>query len=210
MINKNLIKKAIKHLFYTIIILMVLFLIFDIYVSISSNRKIYKDINSLPDKGYGVLLGTSKYTKNGQINVFYKNRIDAAEDILKNDKISRIIASGDNRNFRYNEPMKMKQDLIKYGISEDRVIIDPDGFRTLYSMLNIAKKYNINEAIIVSQRFHLQRAIFIGKFLGLELIGYEAKNVSGMANIKIQIRERGARLKMIFDILYFTIQQDKK
>jgi SanA protein len=179
------------------------------YVSISSNKKIYKDLNSLPDKDYGVLLGTSKYTKNGKINVFYKNRIDAAKDILINDKISRIIASGDNRNFRYNEPMKMQQDLVKSGISEDRVIIDPDGFRTLYSMLNIAKKYNIKEAIIVSQRFHLQRAIFIGKFLGLELIGYEAKNVSGMANIKIQVRERGARLKMIFDIVYFTVKVDK-
>ncbi len=209
MINKNSIKKIIKNILCTIIILVVLFFTFDMYVSISSNKKIYKDINSLPDKDYGVLLGTSKYTKNGKINVFYKNRIDAAKDILINDKISRIIASGDNRNFRYNEPMKMQQDLVKSGISEDRVIIDPDGFRTLYSMLNIAKKYNIKEAIIVSQRFHLQRAIFIGKFLGLELIGYEAKNVSGMANIKIQVRERGARLKMIFDIVYFTVKVDK-
>ncbi|HQJ41062.1 MAG TPA: ElyC/SanA/YdcF family protein [Exilispira sp.] len=209
MINKNSIKKIIKNILCTIIILVVLFFTFDMYVSISSNKKIYKDLNSLPDKEYGVLLGTSKYTKNGKINVFYKNRIDAAKDILINDKISRIIASGDNRNFRYNEPMKMQQDLVKSGISEDRVIIDPDGFRTLYSMLNIAKKYNIKEAIIVSQRFHLQRAIFIGKFLGLELIGYEAKNVSGMANIKIQVRERGARLKMIFDIVYFTVKVDK-
>ncbi|HNV44594.1 MAG TPA: ElyC/SanA/YdcF family protein [Exilispira sp.] len=209
MINKNSIKKIIKNILCTIIILVVLFFTFDMYVSISSNKKIYKDLNSLPDKDYGVLLGTSKYTKNGKINVFYKNRIDAAKDILINDKISRIIASGDNRNFRYNEPMKMQQDLVKSGISEDRVIIDPDGFRTLYSMLNIAKKYNIKEAIIVSQRFHLQRAIFIGKFLGLELIGYEAKNVSGMANIKIQVRERGARLKMIFDIVYFTVKVDK-
>ncbi|HQM88510.1 MAG TPA: ElyC/SanA/YdcF family protein [Exilispira sp.] len=209
MINKNSIKKIIKNILCTIIILVVLFFTFDMYVSISSNKKIYKDLNSLPDKDYGVLLGTSKYTKNGKINVFYKNRIDAAKDILINNKISRIIASGDNRNFRYNEPMKMQQDLVKSGISEDRVIIDPDGFRTLYSMLNIAKKYNIKEAIIVSQRFHLQRAIFIGKFLGLELIGYEAKNVSGMANIKIQVRERGARLKMIFDIVYFTVKVDK-
>jgi len=209
MINKNSIKKIIKNILCTIIILVVLFFTFDMYVSISSNKKIYKDLNSLPNKDYGVLLGTSKYTKNGKINVFYKNRIDAAKDILINDKISRIIASGDNRNFRYNEPMKMQQDLVKSGISEDRVIIDPDGFRTLYSMLNIAKKYNIKEAIIVSQRFHLQRAIFIGKFLGLELIGYEAKNVSGMANIKIQVRERGARLKMIFDIVYFTVKVDK-
>ena len=209
MINKNSIKKIIKNILCTIIILVVLFFTFDMYVSISSNKKIYQDLNSLPDKDYGVLLGTSKYTKNGKINVFYKNRIDAAKDILINDKISRIIASGDNRNFRYNEPMKMQQDLVKSGISEDRVIIDPDGFRTLYSMLNIAKKYNIKEAIIVSQRFHLQRAIFIGKFLGLELIGYEAKNVSGMANIKIQVRERGARLKMIFDIVYFTVKVDK-
>ncbi|HOV46016.1 MAG: YdcF family protein [Spirochaetes bacterium] len=209
MINKNSIKKIIKNILCTIIILVVLFFTFDMYVSISSNKKIYQDLNSLPNKDYGVLLGTSKYTKNGKINVFYKNRIDAAKDILINDKISRIIASGDNRNFRYNEPMKMQQDLVKSGISEDRVIIDPDGFRTLYSMLNIAKKYNIKEAIIVSQRFHLQRAIFIGKFLGLELIGYEAKNVSGMANIKIQVRERGARLKMIFDIVYFTVKVDK-
>lgn len=209
MINKNSIKKIIKNILCTIIILVVLFFTFDMYVSISSNKKIYQDLNSLPNRDYGVLLGTSKYTKNGKINVFYKNRIDAAKDILINDKISRIIASGDNRNFRYNEPMKMQQDLVKSGISEDRVIIDPDGFRTLYSMLNIAKKYNIKEAIIVSQRFHLQRAIFIGKFLGLELIGYEAKNVSGMANIKIQVRERGARLKMIFDIVYFTVKVDK-
>jgi len=204
------INKKIKSLIVFLFICFILLLFFDLYVSFSSSNKIYYELNKLNKTEFCLLLGTSKYikdrnTKNKTENLFYRYRLDAVKELFDKSIIQKVIASGDNRTSHYNETKNMKNDLLKLNIPESSIITDNDGFRTILSIVNLCNKYNINNAIVISQKFHLERAIFLGKFFGLNLIGYAAKPVRGWANIKIQIRERGARVRLLFDIFNFFV-----
>ncbi|MFN3411672.1 MAG: vancomycin high temperature exclusion protein [Exilispira sp.] len=197
--------KPIIILFYLFIIITLLLLSFDLYITFSTQKFIYDDIFSLPNYQYCLLLGTSKYTVKNSINLYYKYRIESVKYLYENSKIKKIILSGDSRESNYDETKYMKKDLLRMKIPEDILIIDADGFRTIFSILNLYKKYNIDDVIVVSQRFHLERAIFIGRIFGLKLNGFAAKDIDGISKIKIQIRERGARIRLLLDLfLYFT------
>ncbi len=204
--NKKL-KKRLKIIFILIIVISCFIIFFDLYISISSKKNIFNDVNKINNFEYCLLLGTSKYTYGKKINLFYQYRIDAVKLLYDNNKITKIILSGDSRKSSYDEPKYMKNDLLKLGISDSILLIDSDGFRTIYSIISLIKKYKIKDALIVSQRFHLERAIFIGKFFGLNLIGFAAKPVYGYSGFKIQVRERGARIRLLLDMLSYFLNK---
>ena len=114
-----------KKIFYSLILLIftviIGVLIIDTYVSSSSSDKIYKETNKIPHKRVGLLLGTSKFLSNHQINLYYKYRIEAAAELFKAGKIEFILISGDNGSKNYNEPKLMKEDLMKKGIPEEKI-----------------------------------------------------------------------------------------
>ncbi len=202
---KKKFSNLVKILFLIFFILFLILISFDIYISLSSKNQIYSEIDKLKKSEFCLLLGTSKYTTKNSENLFYKYRIDAVKRIYDSSIIDKIIVSGDNRTSSYDETKFMKKDLLKLNIPDDVIIIDSDGFRTIFSVINLFNKYKIKDAIVVSQRFHLQRAIFIGKIFGLNLTGFAANPVKGISNLKIQIRERGARIRLIFDLLDFFV-----
>ena len=69
----------------------------------------------------GLLLGTSKFLRNGKSNQYFDNRIAATVELFKSGKIKNVVISGDNSKKDYNEPEDMKNELIKRGIPEDRI-----------------------------------------------------------------------------------------
>src|SRR5690606_39249633 len=97
-------KRLLKFsLFILVLIGLVVFAV-DKWVKKNTANQIYSDIVKIPVNKVGLLLGTSKYLQNGQINYYYKFRIDAAVTLYKAGKIKYIIVSGDNGNKGYNEP----------------------------------------------------------------------------------------------------------
>src|SRR4051812_38695539 len=101
----------------------------------TAKGKCYSNVHEIPFNKVGLLLGTSKYLANGEINSYYLYRIEAAVNLIKAGKIKYIVVSGNNNSNGYNEPEQMKADLMKAGI--DSAIIFPDyaGFRTFDSMI---------------------------------------------------------------------------
>jgi SanA protein len=204
------IKKKVIIFLYITLFLIFLLLLFDLYISISTQKEIFSDLYSIRNYQYCLLLGTSKYAVKNSENLFYRYRIDTVKNLYESHKVNKIILSGDSRKSSYDETKYMKKDLLNLKIPEENLIVDSDGFRTIYSIMNLVKKYNISDAIVVSQRFHLERAIFIGKILGLKLDGFAAKPIYGFAGLKIQIRERGARVRLLLDLLNYFLFEDRK
>ncbi len=190
----------------TVNILIILFLTLLILLTISenifkANKKLcYDDTTKIPVNKAGLLLGTSKYYKDGKENLFYKYRIDAAVELYQKGKIKYIIASGDNRRKYYNEPKKMKTDLIKRGIPADRIYTDYAGFRTFDSVIRSKEIFGQNKITVISQRFHNLRALFIAKHFGIDAVAYNAQEVRGIHGIKVRFRELFARIKALLDI----------
>tara|TARA_B100000929_G_scaffold290155_1_gene282836 strand:+ start:20859 stop:21449 length:591 start_codon:yes stop_codon:yes gene_type:complete len=177
-------------------------LIIDTYVSSSSSDKIYKETNKIPHKRVGLLLGTSKFLSNHQINLYYKYRIEAAAELFKAGKIEFILISGDNGSKNYNEPKLMKEDLMNKGIPEEKIYLDYAGFRTLDSVLRAKKVFGQNSFTIISQEFHNERAVFLAKSFQINAIAFNAKDVSINDGLKTQLREKLARSKMILDLIF--------
>jgi len=192
-----------KQIIY-IIVISILLLVFagpNLLIKWASTNKTYEAIIDIPKNRVGLLLGTSKYVSKGQINLYYKYRIDAAVELYNAGKIEFILISGDNGQIEYNEPKTIRDDLIKYGIPNSKIYLDYAGFRTWDSIIRAKKVFGESEFTVISQKFHNQRAIFIGMRSKMKLVGFNAKDVPKNYGSKTRLREIFARIKLILDIL---------
>lgn len=172
-----------------------------------SEQYLYSNTDSVPVCKTAVLLGTSKYMRNGTKNYFFYNRIKAAETLFKSGKINFLIISGDNSLSYYNEPEDMKKELVKAGVPDSVIFLDYAGFRTFDSMIRAKEIFGQTKFIVVSQQFHNERAIYIARKYGIEAYGYNAEDVSAYSGFKTKVRELFARVKVFIDV--YTHQQPK-
>ncbi|HTO36921.1 MAG TPA: ElyC/SanA/YdcF family protein [Brumimicrobium sp.] len=168
----------------------------------NSQGKTFNTVKEMPHNRVGVLLGTSKYYVKGGINLYFKYRVEAAARLYKSGKIDYILVSGDNSTLSYNEPREMRKELIKLGVPEDKIVLDFAGFRTLDSVVRASKVFRQNKYTVISQRFHNERAIYLAQKYGLDVVGYNAKDVDKNQGVKTKIREYFARTKAILDVLF--------
>lgn len=174
------------------------------FVGLYSSTRIYTDLDTIPHNKMALVLGTSKYVKvkgNTQRNLFYSNRLEAAVELYKKGKVESIIVSGDNSTKYYNEPKKMKEDLMKMGIPETKIILDNYGVRTFDSVLRSKTIFNQGAITIVSQEFHNERAVFIARWKGINAVAYNAADVPNSYGPKVYLREIFARTKMMMDLI---------
>ena len=189
---------------------LVLFLLGNyIYIDIYPKDLIYSDISKLPSKEVALVLGTTKYVKKGKINYFYKYRIDAGAKLFKHKKAKTILVSGDNSSRYYNEPVRMKKDLIRAGVPESAIVLDYAGVRTFDSIVRAKEVFGVDDYIIVTQPFHLKRALFIAKKKGIKAIGFPAKQKDRtIAQYRMFAREILARAKAFLDIYILDTQPE--
>lgn len=167
----------------------------------ATNSYVYNDLESIPCNKVGLLLGTSKFLKSGLPNHYFSNRIKATDDLYKSNKIEIVVISGDNSKKDYNEPLDMKNELVKKGISESKIYLDYAGFRTFDSVVRMEKIFGQRSFTVISQDFHNRRAIYLAKRLGLNTIGYNAEDVELYNGFKTKLREKFARVKVFVDLL---------
>jgi len=173
----------------------------DKYMAISAAKDIYTDIKDVPHKKAALLLGTAKYVAKGKKNYFYVYRIQAAVALWKAGKINAIVVSGDNETKYYNETKRMYKDLIAAGVPKKYISSDHAGLRTLDSIVRAEAIFDLEDYIIVSQKFHLDRALFIARAKGQEVIGFAAKDIAGTKAANNMIaREYLARVKAFLDV----------
>jgi len=181
---------------------LVMIIIANYLITLNAIGKTYSDVSKAPTTNVGLVLGTIKLLKNGNVNSYFKNRIDATYDLYRSRKIEFILVSGDNGNSTYDEPSDMKNELVKKGIPENRIFLDYAGFRTLDSVVRANKVFRQKSITIISQKFHNERAIYLAEQHGLKAIGFNADEVVGSSGIKTKIREYFARVKVFVDLIF--------
>ncbi|WP_417876801.1 SanA/YdcF family protein [Winogradskyella sediminis] len=167
------------------------------WISFKAKGLTYDDIDTIPKNKVGLVLGASKWAPSGNINLFYKHRVDAAVALYKAGKIDYILVSGDNGRKDYDEPTDFKNDLVANGIPAEHIFLDYAGFRTLDSIVRAKKIFGQNAITIISQKFHNERAIYIAQHNDIDAVAYNAKDV-----YKTPPREYLARTKARLDLLF--------
>ncbi len=187
-------------------VLLLLSVAWNVYVSRTVAHLVNTDISTLQDRHVGLLLGTNKYIVTGKPNLYYKYRIETAAELYKTGLIDYVLVSGDNGTIYYNEPQAMLKDLVKAGVPADCIVPDYAGFRTLDSVVRSKKVFGEERVTIISQRFHVERALFLARKQGIEAIGFCADDTSEFYGLKTNIREHFARIKMFVDLYVLNTQ----
>ncbi len=155
----------------------------------------------LQDVDYAVVLGCGIKSDGRPSDMLYDRLVRALELMNKNTDM-KLIVSGDNSGPEYNEVGVMYNFFIDNGIDKSRLIEDNIGFSTGESMENFKNSYGNVKVIIITQKFHLYRALFIAEKLGIEAYGLEAVKNRYAHEYFYSLREIAARnkdfLKYIF------------
>ncbi len=168
------------------------------------DRRIIKQPEQLnllewPRPRVAVVFGASVFG-NGELSPVLEDRVDTAIELYRAKQIDRILVSGDNRHPSYNEPKAMYDYLVSHAVDRKDVIVDYAG-RSTYETCQRAKTvFGLQRAVLVTQSFHLSRALYLANELGLDAVGVpgdiKLKNEVGYQGL----REWAAEVKAYFEI----------
>lgn len=161
---------------------------------------IHSEIDSVPSSKTVIVLGASVYS-DGKLSPILKDRVDSALELFRNNKVQQFLLSGDHKTDDYNEVDAMSQYLLARGVPENKILLDHSGFDTYDSMYRSKAVFNIKEAVVVTQKFHLPRTLFIAKNLNLNYTGYTAKPSSYEVNHQLLSREKLANFKALWEVV---------
>ena len=183
------------------------FLVFSrYYVEIQWGKDIVALDEITEEYDTALMLGTNTRLSNGWWNLFHYYRVQAIVQLVEQEKISTVLVSGDNGTVEYNEPEAMQADLIEYKVPDDMIELDYAWFRTLDSIVRSRTAFGKEHVIIVSQRFHIERALVIAQHFGIDAVGYAAPDVAFDIAPRVYIREVLARAKMVIDLYLLRTQ----
>ncbi|MCB9195003.1 MAG: YdcF family protein [Flavobacteriales bacterium] len=172
------------------------------YVVHSTADQIYDEVEVVPSKKVALVLGAARYSYGTVENLYFVYRMQAAAELYHQGKVEHILVSGDNHIKSYNEPEDMKNKLVELGVPASAITLDFAGFRTFDSMIRAKEIFGLDDFIVVSQRYHLERAIYIANANGINVCGFCAKDVGYKG---INLREPMAKFRAFLDCnLLFT------
>jgi SanA protein len=183
--------------------LSILFLIPRLINELVQAPKIYSDVEEVPTSRVAIVFGAG-LKADGTVTRILRDRVDAAIQLYKAGKVEKILLSGDNRYVDYNEPGAMFDHAIERGIPAEDLVMDYAGRRTYDTCYRAKEIFQVDKAILVTQRFHLSRALYLCNSLGVQSTGYSADLSYYLKRSRViwNIRETPATSAAIFDVWF--------
>ncbi|WP_257279824.1 vancomycin high temperature exclusion protein [Endozoicomonas sp. ISHI1] len=168
-------------------------------VNTTTGTRLYTNVESIPYNKVGLLLGTSKYAREGGYNDHYALRLKTAYLLYTRNKIDYILISGDNGTPYYDEPSTIRKDLLKMGIPAEKIYRDYAGFRTLDSIIRAKFVFGLNSFTIISQTYHNKRALYIAQNKEINAIAFNAGDGAN-SDLNNKAREILARVLAVLEV----------
>ena len=156
-------KKMIKYIIMLVLIFIVIILTINSFVKIVTKNKILENIDCIIVLGAGIW--------GDKPSPMLEDRLKEAISLYNQNISSKIIMSGDHGKEDYDEVNIMKEYAIKQGVRSEDIFMDHAGFSTYESMYRAKDVFEANKVVIVTQKYHLYRALYIAKQLGIEAYG---------------------------------------
>lgn len=155
--------------------------------------------SEVPTTQVALVLGAS-VRNDGVLSPVLKERADMAVHLYMQRRVSKILVSGDNGTVSHNEVYPVGKYLTRHGIPATDIFLDYAGFDTYSSMYRAKNIFGVTSMVVTSQRFHLPRALFVARALGIEAVGLDASR-PGDHYFGNALREIPATSKAVFDLL---------
>ena len=188
-------KKLLKYGIIAIIIITIIVLGINLYVRISTNKQIIKenDYTALSDVDCIIILGVGIWKD--KPSPMLEDRLLEGIKLYQNSVSDKIIMSGDHGRREYDEVNIMKNYAIEKGIPSENIFMDHAGFSTYESIYRAKDIFEAKKVVIVTQEYHLYRALYIANQLGLEAYGVGADPRKYVGATYRELREILARDK---------------
>lgn len=192
----NKINKKIIAIVIVIFILLCIVAVFGInqYVKLTANKSIIQEVEKA-NKSDAILVLGCQVMEDGSLSLMLKDRLDKAIELYKQGISEKIIVSGDHGREEYDEVNAMKNYLIENEIPSENIFMDHAGFSTYESLYRASYIFKVESLTVVTQEYHLYRALYIGNELGIKTYGVPAKKTRYYGQSKREIREILARDK---------------
>jgi SanA protein len=168
--------------------------------SIYTMNRIYQNERA-PASRLAIVFGAG-LRRDGSPTAVLRDRVETAASLYFTGKVEKILMSGDNSYEYYNEPGSMKEYALSLGVPETAIVVDYAGRRTYDTCYRAKAIFGVEEALLVTQRFHLPRALFLCNALGIDSYGVEANNNDYRRRSLViwNIREQIATLGAFIDV----------
>lgn len=198
-------KKVIIAIFLAICLLGLLALIVINLYMVKYSRQYILDDEGIKDMDaeYIVVLGAKVY-KDGRLSLILDDRVKAAVKLYEEGTAPTIIMSGDAQRENYNEVDPMKKRAMELGVPEECIMADSLGLSTFESMKRLKEEFGVDKLIICTQEYHMYRAIYNARKMGIEAYGYPAEKIDYANQLQRDIREAIARVKDFILVLFTT------
>lgn len=154
----------------------------------------------VPKHPVGLVLGCGPTLRDGGENWYFRNRMDCAAAVFRAGRVDHLLVSGDNSRVDYDEPTAMKEALVERGVPAERIVLDYAGFSTLDSVVRAREVFGQETLLIISQRDHVLRAVYLAEAHGIEAVGVAASEVGFRTGWKTDLREGLARVRAVLDV----------
>ncbi len=144
-------------------------------VTVLSARKYIYTVESAPMERVAIVFGAG-LARDGQPTPILRDRVETAAGLYFSGKVQKLLMSGDNRFLSYNEPEAMRQYALRLGVPDEAIVLDYAGRRTYDTCYRARAIFGLDSALLVTQSFHLPRALFLCNALGLQARGVEAEH----------------------------------
>jgi SanA protein len=158
-------------------------------------------MNDVPARRVAIVFG-AEVKKDGTPSTVLRDRVETAVALFKNGKVEIILMSGDNRFVDYNEPEAMRQYALSLGVPDEAIVLDYAGRRTYDTCYRAKEIFQVDSAILVTQGFHLPRALFLCNSFGVDAVGVKADNYYYLKRLRLvwYIRETLATTQAVWDV----------
>ncbi|MFE3071627.1 vancomycin high temperature exclusion protein [Streptomyces sp. NPDC059247] len=123
----------------------------------------------VPARDVGVVFGAGLWK--GRPTPYLAHRLDTAAELYRTGKVRVLLVTGDNSRTSYDEPSAMRVYLTARGVPDDRIVSDYAGFDTWDSCVRARKVFGVDRAVLVTQDFHIKRAVALCGRAGVDALG---------------------------------------
>jgi SanA protein len=198
--GKRIFRRLWRNSFFLGLCVLLVLFIPRLITGIYALNRIY-EVQESPARRVAIVFGAGlRY--DGTPTAILRDRVETAVDLYFSGKVEKILMSGDNRFDYYNEPESMRQYALSLGVPPQAIALDYAGRRTYDTCYRAKAIFGVESALLVSQGFHLPRALFLCNSLGLEAAGVEANQQHYRDRVLLiwNIREQFATVGAFLDV----------
>lgn len=174
-----------------------------LFTAIHALNRVYQ-AEAAPTGRVAIIFGAG-LRRDGTPTAILRDRVQTGVSLYFDSKVEKLLMSGDNTTEFYNEPEAMRQYALSLGVPAEDIVLDYAGRRTYDTCYRARAIFGVERALLVTQKFHLPRALFLCNALGLEAVGVEANNLNYRRvslviwNVREQLATVGAFLDLYVD-----------